>query len=100
MRQIVTSPTFVFTVFFIYIATALISVPLHYRVRRRLKAAGMPVRWSAFSNVIDTWRMYAIYRDEATARGWQLWPYYVHVALVGETVIFGLVVFAVIFVRT
>jgi hypothetical protein len=100
VRQIIISPTFVFAVFFIYIGTALMSVPLHYRVRRRLRGANVQVRWSAFSNAIETWRMYQSYRDEAATRGWQLWPYYLHVGLVVETVIFVLVALAFLFVRT
>ena len=44
--------------------------------------------------------MYQTYRNEANARGWRLWPYYLHVAFLVETAVLGFVVLAVIFVRT
>ena len=100
MRQIITSPTFVFTVFFLNIGTTLISIPLHYQVRRKLREVNVPVTWSVFSNAIATWRMYVSYRSEAATRGWQLWPYYLHIGLVVETVTFVLVMLAFLFVRT
>ena len=59
----------------------------------------MPVRGSTF-NVIDTWRMYETYWNEARTRGWHLWPYYLHVVVVVEAVVLGFVILTIMFVRT
>lgn len=99
MRQTVTSPAFIFGLLGLYLVTAILSVPVHYRVRKKLGAARLPAVWNYFSSPVETYRMYRTYREAANASGWPTWPYYLNVLLNIETVLFGFAVISAAFAR-
>jgi hypothetical protein len=43
--------------------------------------------------------MYRTYREAADASGWPMWPYYLHVLLNIEIVLFGFAVISAAFAR-
>ncbi len=53
------------------LAAALATV-LYYRVMWYVSRAGLPVK--VFSSVLDTLRMFRLYKHLAPSRGWPLWP--------------------------
>ncbi len=99
VRQTVTSPAFIFGLLGLYLVTALLSVPVHYRVRKRLGAAKLPALWICISSPVETYRMYRTYREAANVGRWPMWPYYLHVLVNVETFLFGFAVISAAFVR-
>jgi hypothetical protein len=49
---------------------------LHFQMKFRLEAAGLPVKWLMMPS--DDFRMWRTYRSEAFTRGWPIWPFYVY----------------------
>jgi len=45
-----------------------------------MRKADLQVR--RFANSFELFQMWQLYREEAPGRGWPVWPYYVHVALI------------------
>jgi hypothetical protein len=76
-----------FTLLAVAAATILLVVPLQFQARRRMNRANLPERWRACANSFHDWRMWHVYKDEAPARGWPVWPYYVYVAQYVEGVL-------------
>ena len=57
---------------------------LHFRMKFRLLAAGLPVKW--FMMPWDDFRMWRMYVSEAPTRRWPVWPFYAYRVLM---VVFG-----------
>jgi hypothetical protein len=68
--------TFAIAAFSTFGAMTFTLIPTHFWVRRRMRSAGLIIE--RFPSAIDDWRMWHRYRDEAPARGWPAWPYYVY----------------------
>lgn len=49
---------------------------LHFQMKFRLEAAGLPVKWLMMP--WDDLRMWRTYKSEAPARRWPIWPFYVY----------------------
>jgi hypothetical protein len=49
---------------------------LHFQMKFRLDAAGLPVKW--LMTPWDDFRMWRTYLSEAPARQWPIWPYYAY----------------------
>ena len=63
------------------IVSASVGNVLHFQMKFRLVAAGLPVKW--FMLPRDDFRMWRTYLNEAPARQWPIWPFYLYrVALV------------------
>jgi hypothetical protein len=58
------------------IASASIGNVLHFQMKFRLVGAGLPVKW--FMMPLDDFRMWRTYMNEAHARQWPVWPFYVY----------------------
>jgi hypothetical protein len=77
MSLIQTSACVLLPVFF---ATGILLIPLEIQVKRRMRAADLPVK--RFASFFDRYHMRELYRERASARGWPVWPYYVHMVLI------------------
>jgi len=62
---------------------------LHFQMKFRLEAAGLPVKW--FMMPSDDLRMWRTYRREASAGGWPIWPFYAYRVLFIQFGVSGIV---------
>ena len=60
----------------ICLVSASILTVLHFQMKFRLEAAGLPVKW--LMTPLDDFRMWQTYVSEAPARKWPIWPFYVY----------------------
>jgi hypothetical protein len=58
-----------------FVSAGILNV-LHFRMKFRLKAAELPVKW--FMMPWDDFRMWRMYASEAPTRRWPLWPFYAY----------------------
>jgi hypothetical protein len=81
------------TVFIVALVICLVSASiltvLHFQMKFRLEAAGLPVKW--FMMPWDDFRMWGTYAREAPSRRWPVWPFYAYRALYGLFGISGIV---------
>jgi hypothetical protein len=68
----------------ICVLSAAIATVLHFQMKFRLVAAGLPVKWLMMPT--DDFRMWKVYKREASANQWPIWPFYVYRGL---QVVFG-----------
>jgi hypothetical protein len=74
-----------------------IGTVLHFQMKVRLEAAGLPVKW--FMLPSDDFRMSRTYVNEAPARRWPIWPFYAYRVFLALFVISGIVSWFAIFWR-
>ncbi len=60
----------------ICLVSASIGTVLHFQMKFRLEAAGLPVKW--FMTPLDDFRMWRTYVSEAPSRRWPIWPFYTY----------------------
>jgi len=60
----------------IWFVSAGILTVLHFQMKFRLEAAGLPVKW--FMMPSDDFRMWRTYVSEAPAKRWPIWPFYAY----------------------
>jgi hypothetical protein len=70
---------------------------LHFQMKFRLEAAGLPVKW--FMMLSDDFRMWRTYKSEALARRWPIWPFYAYRVLLILFGISGIVCWLIMFFR-
>lgn len=67
-------------VFVVALVVCLISASiltvLHFQMKFRLEAVGLPVKW--FMTPMDDFRMWQTYVSEAPDRNWPIWPFYAY----------------------
>lgn len=81
----------------ICLVSAVIGTVLHFQMKFRLEAAGLPVKW--FMMPRDDFRMWRTYLNEAAARRWPIWPFYVYRVLYLLFAISGIVCWLALFQR-
>jgi len=67
-----------------FVSAGILNV-LHFQMKLRLNAAGLPVKWLMMP--WDDFRMWRTYLNEAPTRQWPTWPFYAYRVLV---VLFGI----------
>ena len=70
---------------------------LHFQMKFRLEAAGLPVKWMMMLS--DDFRMWRTYVNEAPTRRWPIWPFYAYRVFQALFVISGIVSLFAIFWR-
>jgi hypothetical protein len=66
------SPVLIAAIVVCFVSVGVLNV-LHFRMKFRLMAAGLPVKW--FMMPWDDFRMWRTYVSEAPTRRWPLWPF-------------------------
>ncbi len=61
---------------FVCLCSGAVLTVLHFQMKLRLEAARLPVKW--FMTFGDDLRMWRMYRHEAPARQWPIWPFFAY----------------------
>lgn len=71
-----------------FVSAGILNV-LHFRMKFRLRAAGLPVKW--FMMPWDDLRMWRMYVSEAPTQQWPVWPFYAYRVLMVVFAISGMI---------
>jgi|HubBroStandDraft_6_1064221.scaffolds.fasta_scaffold114920_2 hypothetical protein len=79
------------------LVSASILIVLHFQMKFRLEAVGLPVKW--FMMPRGDFRMWQTYVSQAPARQWPIWPFYAYRVFQALFGISGIVCWLVLFRR-